>query len=690
MTVRRPFLITILLAATAACSFHLSAADASPLTGASGDAGNDCPLPLRASDRAPRVLWLKSSLSQAIATFESAHAAGGALVCPPSEKQSPSVNVHDFGDYALAKRVLSPERADLADAALRCLFSYEVDDPGGADDGLFPFHLGDEPRLRDNSNEFALLPLAAIVTGGALSPATVAELEPKVVRALARIDAHVVCTDYTNICLMQTAELIALGQWLAKSADATTAANGRARVEKGVAQLDSFIAATRDAGIVEFDSPTYSEVDLETLLVAFRAAPDDATRAKVRAILDYLWTDLAANTFAGSGTLAGPQSRTYDFLTGQGGLTVSLFLEGLRADTSQAADLSKASLLANESDPHGYRAPQDALSTNTILPREILSTWGKAPGRERTAYVTEDYSLGTTSADYGTSLESDQDMMVRAELAATGKTPGIEVIPDYLDAPGTKVQAGDFSKVTHLLASPASAQRAGAALTLLRVPARPPKYVDGSGSPVPLVNLATNVVFPSESGAEVTVDGVPVDLGADTIVSSRPTLVVHIGAGVVAVSVLDASGVECPAEGGGVRAVTQLEAHVEPLAPASAARDASARLVLYHATTLPDPSTLAPCFARVALLLVGAHCDATATCATQATLRAQAAAAAANVTFEPSSGDWDVRVRPAGGAELHVHRVVGANERVVAREVDGQPVVFPPLSIAGRPVSIGM
>ena len=48
--------------------------------------------------------------------------------------------------------------------------------------------------------------------------------------------------------------------------------------------------------------------------------------------------------------------------------------------------------------------------------------------------------------------------------------------------------------------------------------------------------------------------------------------------------------------------------------------------------------------------------------------------------------DWDVRVRAPGGADLHVHRVVGRHERVIAREVDGASVSFGPLVVNGTPV----
>src|SRR5262249_9399606 len=118
-----------------------------------------CPLPLAASDRAPRVQWLQSGLAQAVGDFERKFADGhGGIACTPADG-STSAEVHGFGDYAFAKLLLAAPgdaaAAALAGAAIRCLFSYQA-----TQSGVFPFHLGDPARARDNGTEFALKPLA--------------------------------------------------------------------------------------------------------------------------------------------------------------------------------------------------------------------------------------------------------------------------------------------------------------------------------------------------------------------------------------------------------------------------------------------------------------------------------------------------------------------------------------------------
>jgi hypothetical protein len=640
-----------------------------------------CTLP---ADRAARAQWIHDGVATAVASFEAAHVDGDDVRCPPADG-SMAMTVHDVGDYALARLALGddPHARARAESALRCLFSYQTfDAAGGPAQGQFPFHLGDAARLADNSTEFALSPVGAIADLGGLSPALSTGLVPRVEAGLDAIETHHVCPAYTNICWMQIAELLGLGRWLAAQPDPAVAAYGRARVASARARLDEWVRSTRQVGITEFDSPTYSEVDLEVMLLADRAAGDAATRASVRAALDDLWTDLAAST-GPNGNLAGPLSRDYDFLTGDGGVEVSLYREGVRsALPSQAADLTKAVLLVDEAAADRYRPPAGALCLARRFPREVRSTFGAGVGRERTLFVAADFTLGSTSADYSTSRTSDQDQMIRAQVGTSPRTPAIAVIPDYLDHPGTKVQAGDFSKVTHLLMRPASAQAGRALLTLLDVDAGPPAYVDRHGAPLPLVDLATNVTFPATAD-QLALDGAPLDPSNDQVVSAHPTLTVRAGGGAVAVRVLDASGLECPRTDGSIEDRTAPELHVRPLAKRDRARDATARLAIYH--TLAPPAHSAGCFARVALLVVGAECDGPRCVAD---LTDEVTRAATSIAWDPATGEWDVRASLAGTPTLHVRRRVGRDARVLAREVGGVAPSFPPLAVDGTAIRL--
>lgn len=357
MALRKPALLVTAIACGGGCSTgaaeqytltqdattpaDANSSDVRPPNDAAGgldalDAASDvsCSLPLSESEHAARVQVLHDSLVSQVVSFERKFVGdAGTFACPAPTSQ---MWTHDFGDYALAKYVLSspsdPAALGLAESAIRCMFTFEDTTPGSATYGVFRFHLSDPPRVADNSNEFALFPVSALV---ALWPALaqrLAGLVPDIRAALDVLEAHTVCPGYTNICLMQAAAVTGAGQWLAASPDASTAAYGAARVASGKQRLDEWISFTRDAGVTEFDSVTYGEVDLDTLLVTHAIALDPALRAETEAVLGYLWSDFSANTFVARQSLGGPHSRTYDFFTEQGPISYSLYLEGLRTN----------------------------------------------------------------------------------------------------------------------------------------------------------------------------------------------------------------------------------------------------------------------------------------------------------------------------------------------------------------------
>jgi hypothetical protein len=658
-----------------------------------------CKAAISQTDRAARLQWLRNEVLKAVERFEKVWSDGaGGLVCPSGDHPSKKGSIHEWGDYAFAKIVLSgggdASARSLAEAALRCLMTFEnLGPPGDPDRGVFPFHYGDHPNPRDNPTEFALSPVAGLFATSPPSPALRAELEPSLVRALDAIERHSVCPKYTNICLLQTADLLSLGGVLTQSDNPATHEFGEARVASGKAHLTRWLAFTRSAGIAEFDSPTYYETDLVALVLALRGTEDEWVHTKLREALDYFWSDIAANFFSGRSSLAGSHSRTYSFFGGQGAIALPLYLEGLRGEAPTPADLNAGLLAATVELLNGeqgvYRPPARARCLSSVAEREIVSTFGPdngAGGRQRYAFVTPDFAIGSASADYGT-IESDQDEVIRAELPSSTETSAVVVLADYLDSPGATVKSGDFNKITHLPMSPAAAQNKGAMLVLLRVPAASPKYHRADGVELPLVNLATNVIVPADAD-EILVDGRTADREHDVTLGARPTLVLRMGTGVVAVSVIGAGGIECPGADE-VRVERHPPTlHFKPLERATDGHGPTARLVIYHDCELPsDPSALSRCFARTALVFVGERCS-DRRCATDLFGRVAAANKAAATSFDERTGDWDVRVHVTGAADRHVHRIVGKGEEVLAREVDGREVVFAPLQVNGRTVPL--
>jgi hypothetical protein len=671
--------------------------DAGPVDAGSIDAGNvvdagpvdaGCGLPLSTTDHQTRVQWIEQSLITSISSFERSWIDGGQLQCPAP---SGGGTVHDFGDYALSKVVLGDAglaAPGLDTSAVSCLFTFQDEQPDSGTYGVFRFHFGDPYKPSDNPTEFALLPVAALAATQPTWASNLNAYTSQLMAGLSAIEAHPVCPAYTNICLMQTAEMLALGGVLANNTDLTVRQFGLDRINSGRQRLSNWLAFTADAGITEFDTPTYTEVDLEVLGLAYLAAPDAATRAQVVTGLDDFWSDISANTFAPRGSLSGPNSRSYDFFTAQGGISLSMYLAGIRTDQpSQGADLSKGLLLLDWADG-GYAPQANPLCMSTWPIREVRSTYGLDAGvthRQRYVYITPDYTLGSASADYGTSLSSDQDQLIQGQLPSTWSAQVMSILPDYLDAPGQPEQAGDFTKVTHLQMSPASVQQGGALLVLLRIPAQNPRYTNtDDGGVLPLVNLATNVIIPVPNPAdagEIWLDAHQVGAQSDVVLGPTPTMVIRLSHGALAASVLEASGRECVVDGGGIVEDTTPSLEFKPLPNEGHGYGPGARLAIYHDMTPPQAvHALDGCFARVALFMVGSACDG-GTCA--ADFASAVGAANASSTHQFDGGDWSVTVQAPGGPTLYVHRRVGTSEQIFAREVNGQEVQYPPLEVNG-------
>jgi hypothetical protein len=653
--------------------------------------------PLSPAERVNRARWLKETVTHWTSRFEKEWSdSSGALVCPAQSRASKGA-VHDVGDYVLAKLLTegdaAPARAR-AEAALRCLFSFQRSGPtGDLLAGAFPFHYGDDINPKENPTEFALAPLAGLIADRVVAAEMREKLAAPIAFALDAVERHKVCPKYTNICLLQIAEMLSLGGVLEQGADPAIRQSGHAHVASGKARLDNWVSHTREAGIDEYDSPTYAEVDLSALLLALRGSEDEAARAKIRGALDYLWSDIAANFIPGRGSLAGPYSRTYDFVSGHGALSASSFLEGLRQEPPESGDLSGGVLsllvhLLEEEQPH-YRPSAEILCVSDEHEREIISTFGVGgPGRrERYTYLTPEFALGGASADYGTSLDSNQDEPIWGSIDSSPRTAAITVLSDYLDSPGAKVKRGNFTKLTHLLMGPAAAQSKGALLASFRVEATDPKYKDSKDLPLSLVNLATNILIPADAD-EILVDGRPVERGRDAPLDLHSTLLVRNGTGALAMGILDVGGLECPGPAGGFVERHRPALLFKPFEPADATHGPTARVAIYHETSLPtDPGALTGCFARVALLFAGARCD-TPRCAEDLAARVAAANKGATRVYDARTGDWDVSVRVANHPELRVHRNVGPEGRVLAREIDGRERSFSPLTVNGRPIAL--
>ena len=138
---------------------------------------------------------------------------------------------------------------------------------------------------------------------------------------------------YTNIFLMNTANLILLGEALADYGP--NAATSKAA---GLAQWNHWLNYTRSSGLHEFDSPTYTAVQTNALYNLHLFSQNQDVAKDAGSALNFLWHGIAASWFAGGHSLAGPHSRDYDTLFGKGMLNGQLSLVEGFASKVEAQD----------------------------------------------------------------------------------------------------------------------------------------------------------------------------------------------------------------------------------------------------------------------------------------------------------------------------------------------------------------
>ncbi len=254
---------------------------------------------------------------------------------------------------------------------------------------------------------------------------------------------HHVPASYTNIALLNAGNLIVLGEAL----DRPDAA------EEGYRRLDAVCLWTWAFGISEYTSPTYYGTDLDGLELIEAAARRQRGQQQARALLELVWTDIAASWFPAAERLAGPQSRTYDYLRGIGELDRHLWIAGWIKGNAPGGVVQAQATECRWSPPARLRA----LSLNTS-PRVVRQTWGSRPTETGTCAVYPDVILACAGAAYGT-----QDMPLLVDLP--GKRTGTRCyfIADGREDPYGKKKyetgAAGHLKALHLKPFWAGAQR---------------------------------------------------------------------------------------------------------------------------------------------------------------------------------------------------------------------------------------
>lgn len=286
----------------------------------------------------------------------------------------------------------------LVDDALFCARSMQDLAADSPQRGNFRWRLGDAAVTDENAVEFAvqLSSVLALDHAAALSPAARERLALLHRDALPAIRRHRVAPGHTNIVLMRTWNLLALG----RLGDATAEAEG----ETAWAE---WLAFTRQRGITESLCPSYYGVDLDSLgLIASRAAAP-AVRAEAATVLAYLWTTIAAHWYEPSGRLSGPHARDTDWLRGRGLLDEHVAAVGWIAPqpaTDTAGWLpgaDPAPLAVFRSACHWPLPPGLDLAVRMRVPRVVVERCGSQPWQRATDHVGRSGSIGIAGETRG-------------------------------------------------------------------------------------------------------------------------------------------------------------------------------------------------------------------------------------------------------------------------------------------------
>ena len=487
------------------------------------------------------------------------------------------VTTRDLSNGALSALMVDDD-TQRAEMLLRRTFALQNRDPNSPNYGAFPWETARTSR-DPNAVEFAAQGWGTIWFGyrDKLSPALRAEFLEAARAALPAIRRHPVKVDYTNIYLMKMVNLINLGQIV----------GDESAIEEGRAMLDNWLSYTRDNGIHEFNSPTYYTVNLNCLALGALQAPDAPTRERFRGALQLMWNDMAANYFAPARSVVGPQSRNYNFLFNSGGLDAYYAVAGWPLPPNFGGSLERVALLvAAQKGVHDVSAETREIS---LLPeRTVRSKWGDKVGQERYHYLTPDYAVGSTSADYGSTSK-----IITVNLAASKALPALSVLVDDADAPYGKIKVtgkNGHPKAWHEALGATVAQEKGALLALLDL------EMDRVG-PKEIPSLATNVLLPVNADA-ITLDGAPVELG-ETMripVSGASVIGVRAGQSGVAIRIFRADGA------GGQTPRWVLQADPDGFAAGAA------RLTAYHFQG-DAPRALGPDLVRAGLIIVARRCE---------------------------------------------------------------------------------
>ena len=387
----------------------------------------------------------------------------------------------------------------------------------GEDMGKMPWKIKNNDIKDANSIDFATECLGPLITGysAKFSPAYQKYIRDHAQAALVALANHHIAVTYSNIYTMNFSNQILIGEALHDDAAAA----------RGYKNLDTWIDYTNNAGLHEYDSPTYNSVVLSALMMIYQYSTNAHAKSQAAAGLRYVWTDLAANYFPADKMIAGAHSRDYNFLYGTGGIDIYYFWQAFQDDFNGGAPLERA-FLYEATKPGGYYSNIKPFPAD--IPRFITQRFGDRPQDYRITFITPDFAIGTANGNY-----DPQDKLFAVDFAQKGsgskKLPSVFFgitstgLPYGLDK---KKDSGGHVKPHHMRTNLGAIQNLG--LALMVAEANPD---NDAGHSTYFIDL----VFPADG--QFTLDGKPASATStqDRKLERGQTIGLHIGNACLAV-----------------------------------------------------------------------------------------------------------------------------------------------------------
>ena len=373
------------------------------------------------------------------------------------QSAGPDLGVRSLFSFA-HEAVKSGSHALEIEEAYRTAIELQDRDPASPTYGNFRWYRKNDRPQDLNAVEFCTS--VGILTWNGyrdqLTDAARSQLEDLLRMNTTGIRGHKVLVTYTNIFIKKSWNAIALGEAL----------DVQDLAEEGYAMFEEWCAYTSNNGFHEYLSPTYYNVDLDSLekiaLHAGRAKERELAEKAIR----HLWMDIAANWFDPAERLGGAHSRDYDYLTGNSdrlGRRLEDMLEGRPSSEGHVCDDTLRSSVR---------------SIRESIPRTVCQSWGDETGQAASQYVGATFSIGSACAS-----RHNMDKVLTVNFDGGPAVPMINLIMDGRGDPygvNPITEEDGHTKSRHLVPFIASVQR-GAEVVLRGLHISPYSHTSQTG-----------------------------------------------------------------------------------------------------------------------------------------------------------------------------------------------------------------